>query len=141
MKTRHKLTLENYRKYGDGYNKFINYNDKDLVLINYGRKITTRPTERPSSTKAKIHELNKAVLKTRQSNKAKIALFGASIINGLQRYNDVWDNFFAPLGAINLGIGGDKVQHSLWRLEDLELPPSVDFLFLHCGTNNIYSSS
>ena len=51
------------------------------------------------------------------------------------------DNFFAPLSAINLGIGGDKVENILWRMEDMELPPTVDYLFLHCGTNNIGSSS
>ena len=117
-------------------NKAINYNEKQLVFVNYGRKITTRPTERPS--KANIHHLHKTILKC--SNKAKIALCGASIINGLQRYPDVWDNFFAPLVAINFGIGGDKVQNILWRIEDMEFPP-VEYLFLHCGTNNMRSSS
>ena len=30
---------------------------------------------------------------------------------------------------------------TLWRMEDMFLPPTVDYLFLHCGTNNLHSSS
>ena len=137
MKTKHQLTLNNYQTYGEGYNSGINYDEKTIKFVNYGRKTTTRPTERQS--KAKIHALQKLLLKS--ASKAKIALCGASIVNGLQRYPDVWENFFAPLGAINLGIGGDKAENILWRMEDMELPQSVDYMFIHCGTNNIGSSS
>ena len=73
-------------------------------------------------------------------SKAKLALVGALIVNGLQRYPDVWQ-IFTPLGAINLGIGGDKVENILWRIEDMNLPPTLQYLFVHCGTNNIGSSS
>ena len=66
---------------------------------------------------------------------AKIALCG------LERYPDIWSKFSASLSTINLGIGGDKVENILWRMEDMLLPPTVDFLFLHCGSNNLHPSS
>ena len=46
MKSMHRLTLERYEKYGEGYNPSINYEDKVLKFVGYGRKQTTRPTER-----------------------------------------------------------------------------------------------
>ena len=48
-----------------------------------------------------------------------------------------WDKRFAPRGAINLGIGGDRTQHVLWRLENgnIEgLKPKAAVLMI--GTNN-----
>ena len=45
MKSKHRLTLERYEKYGEGYNHSINYEDKVLKFVGYGRKQTTRPTE------------------------------------------------------------------------------------------------
>ena len=44
---------------------------------------------------------------------------------------------FAPRGAVNLGIGGDRTQHVLWRLENgnIEgLKPKAAMLMI--GTNN-----
>ena len=38
-----------------------------------------------------------------------------------------WDARFAPLGAANLGIGGDRTQNVLWRIEN----GALDGLHLH----------
>lgn len=49
----------------------------------------------------------------------------------------VWDREFAPLGAENFGISGDRTQHVLWRLQNGEvdgLRPKVVVLMI--GTNN-----
>lgn len=49
-----------------------------------------------------------------------------------------WDSAFAPLGAVNFGIGGDEVQHVLWRVLNGEvdgLNPRLVVLLI--GTNNI----
>ena len=138
MKVKHKRTLENYRQYGEGYTSSINYEDPSLKFIRYGKSETTRPTERLLVAKVKQHNVNKHLC---LSSKAKIALCGASIINGLQRYSAVWNTYFpASLNAINLGIGGDRVQHILWRIEDMLLPKSLNYLFVHCGTNNLLVS-
>ena len=97
--------------------------------------------KRPDQPSVLRGQLFMAETKKISISEAKIALCGASIINGLERYPDIWNNFFAPLSAINLGIGGDKVQHILWRMEDMVLPPTVEYLFIHCGTNNLECSS
>lgn len=50
----------------------------------------------------------------------------------------VWDRFYAPRKALNLGIGGDRTQHVLWRIEHGEvegIEPKA--LVLMIGTNNI----
>ena len=138
MKTRHKLTLTNYLNYGEGYSSSINYDEKSLKLVNYGRQLTTRPTERNKVKQQQQHNLNKLLLKL---SKAKLALVGDSIVSGLHMYPVVWNELFTPLGAINLGIGGDKVENILWRIEDTNLPPTLQYFFVYCGTNNIGSSS
>ena len=126
MKTRHKLTLTNYLNYGEGYSSSINYDEKSLKLVNYGRQLTTRPTERNKAKQQQQHNLNKLLLKL---SKAKLALVVDSNVRGLQRYPGVWDELFTPLGAINLGIGGDKVENILWRIEDTNLPPTLECFF------------
>ena len=49
----------------------------------------------------------------------------------------VWDQRYAPLKAANFGIGGDKTEHVLWRLQNGELDgisPKVAVVMI--GTNN-----
>lgn len=50
----------------------------------------------------------------------------------------IWNERFAPLNAANFGIGGDKTENLLWRLQNgnLEgLKPKVTVLMV--GTNNV----
>ena len=66
-----------------------------------------------------------------------ILLIGDSLINGLTRYNSVWSKYFNPLRALNFGIGGDRTQHVLWRVENGEIPMNLHIVVIHCGTNNV----
>jgi len=51
---------------------------------------------------------------------------------------DVWDDRYAPLGAVNFGISGDRTQFLLWRLEHGELDGiSPQLVVLEIGTNNL----
>ena len=133
MKLKNLQTLRKFEKYGEYYNPAVNYNDAQLKRCNYGRLYTTRPTARPS----KIHLHDDMKTFALGEEKPIVALCGASIIQGLKRYHDIWDTYFAPLSAINLGIGGDRTENILWRMEDFNLPPTVEFLVIHCGTNNL----
>jgi lysophospholipase L1-like esterase len=55
---------------------------------------------------------------------------------------EIFEKEFKPLKAANFGIGGDRTQHVLWRLQHGELQgihPKV--LMLMIGTNNMGSNS
>ena len=62
-------------------------------------------------------------------------MIGDSIVAGLLRYKNIWDNFFS--GTVNLGIGGDMTQNVLWRIRNMRLSHDIKFVVVHCGTNNI----
>ena len=42
-----------------------------------------------------------------------------------------------PLKSLNFGIGGDRTQHVLWRLQNGEMECDVKVVVVLCGTNNI----
>jgi lysophospholipase L1-like esterase len=51
---------------------------------------------------------------------------------------DVWDKYFAPLNAANFGIGADRTQNVLWRLQNGELDGfKAKCIVLMLGTNNV----
>jgi lysophospholipase L1-like esterase len=67
-----------------------------------------------------------------------VLFLGDSITDGWRgRGKAVWEKNFAPLNAANFGIGGDRTEHVLWRMENGELegikPKAV---VLMIGTNN-----
>ena len=39
--------------------------------------------------------------------------------------------------ALNLGIGGDRVENVLRRGQYISLPPTTSFVIIHCDTNNV----
>lgn len=62
--------------------------------------------------------------------------------NWRNRGNAVWEKYYGPRHAANFGIGGDRTQHVLWRIENGELDgidPKVIVLMI--GTNNSGSDS
>lgn len=70
--------------------------------------------------------------------KAKVLFIGDSITQGWEgEGKDVWAKYYAHRNAVNLGIGGDRTQHVLWRLDNGNidgLKPKVAVLMI--GTNN-----
>ena len=50
---------------------------------------------------------------------AKILLIGDSIISNLGRCSEIWKNRFSHHNTFNFGIPGDKIQHVLWRKQNL----------------------
>ena len=55
----------------------------------------------------------------------------------LARYPDVWDEHLYPLHTLNCGIGGDRTQNVLWRIENMFLPATTIVDVIHCGINDI----
>jgi beta-glucosidase len=70
--------------------------------------------------------------------KAQLIFIGDSITHSWEGDGkEIWAERFAKYDAINLGIGGDRTQHVLWRLDNgnLEgLSPKAAVLMI--GTNN-----
>jgi lysophospholipase L1-like esterase len=71
---------------------------------------------------------------------ADILFLGDSITDGWRwdtGGKDLWAKYFSPRRAINFGIGYDRIQNVLWRIENSELDgirPKVVVLLI--GTNN-----
>lgn len=75
--------------------------------------------------------------------KAELIFIGDSITHGFDASGaDVWKNRYAQHHAINMGFGGDKTEHVLWRLANGEvdgISPKVAVLMI--GTNNSRANS
>ncbi len=75
--------------------------------------------------------------KARQGD-VDLAFIGDSITQGWEGAGkEVWEEFYGDRKAINLGIGGDRTEHVLWRLNRGNLgkiQPKVAVLMI--GTNN-----
>ena len=66
-----------------------------------------------------------------------MVVIGDSIVAGLRRYSTVWRQY----KTVNLGIWGDRIENVLWRINDIVLPKFIRSVVMHCGTNNIDTSS
>jgi beta-glucosidase len=68
---------------------------------------------------------------------AQVIFLGDSITHGWEKVPALWDQYFGKYKPINAGIGGDKTQHVLWRLENGNIEgikPKVAVVMI--GTNN-----
>ncbi|MEO6034603.1 MAG: platelet-activating factor acetylhydrolase IB subunit [Verrucomicrobiota bacterium] len=85
----------------------------------------------------KRHEGLVAEVKARK-DKVDLLFIGDSITDGWDaKGKAVYDKFYVPRNVLNLGIGGDRTQHVLWRLQHGEvdgLNPKVVVLLI--GINN-----
>lgn len=75
-------------------------------------------------------------LEISRTSSAGVLLIGDSLISGLARYPRIWNKYFSPLKALNFGIGGDRTQHVLWRVENGEIPLNTQMVVIQVGTNN-----
>ena len=73
-----------------------------------------------------------------KKGEAQLVFLGDSITHGWEgKGKAVWEKHWAPLKAANFGIGGDRTEHVLWRLENGNfdgLKPKAIVLMI--GTNN-----
>ena len=83
-------------------------------------------------------DLHNRYVELASTSKANLVFIGDSIVNRLTRYKHICEKKFFSYNAINLGIGGNKIQNVFWRIKNGTLPlKTTIFLVLHCGTNNI----
>lgn len=71
-----------------------------------------------------------------------LILIGDSITHGWESGGKgVWDEFYGKRNAVNLGIGGDRTQHVLWRLENGNIDGiSPKLAVVMIGTNNSHDN-
>ncbi len=69
---------------------------------------------------------------------ADLLFIGDSITQGWEGAGKkVWEEFYGKRNAVNLGIGGDRTQHVLWRLDHGNIDGiSPKLAVLMIGTNN-----
>jgi lysophospholipase L1-like esterase len=83
---------------------------------------------------------HKQFLQIVAKGEADVIFLGDSITQGWEGAGKkMWAEHFAPLKAVNLGIGGDQTGHVLWRItegKELEpIKPKVAVMMI--GTNNM----
>jgi lysophospholipase L1-like esterase len=86
---------------------------------------------------ANFMERHKKLLEKAKAGGIDLLFLGDSITEGWKD-NEVWQKFYSPRKAANFGIGGDRTQHVLWRINNGELEglnPKVVVLLI--GTNNM----
>jgi lysophospholipase L1-like esterase len=106
---------------------------------------TTRPVPREGGWK----QMHEAFLKRAKQGDVDLIFLGDSITQGWDGLNaegqgprQVWDRYYGPRKAANFGIGGDRTEHVLWRLDHGEvdgIKPKVVVLMI--GTNNIHADT
>ncbi len=76
---------------------------------------------------------------TLAKHKFDLLMVGDSITHNFERsiYQPIWDQFYKPRNAINLGYSGARTENTIWNLENGELTgQSPKVVTLLIGTNN-----
>lgn len=98
-----------------------------------------KPVPRDGGWMARHESFNKRVAE----GNVDLLLIGDSITQGWEGAGkDVWAKYYTPRHAVNLGIGGDRTQHVLWRLDNGNIKgihPKAAVLMI--GTNNSGSNT
>jgi lysophospholipase L1-like esterase len=85
----------------------------------------------------KRHSLKSALI---QKEKFDLIMIGNSITNNFEKseYQPVWNQFFAPRKAVNLGYSGYRTENLIWNIQNGELEgQSPKVIVLEIGTNNV----
>ncbi|KAK6633884.1 hypothetical protein RUM43_001480 [Polyplax serrata] len=79
---------------------------------------------------------HKKFIRESQDKESEVIFIGDSLIQYLQ-LTSVWMKWFVPMHSLNFGIGGECIQHLLWRIQNGEFdfckPKAIVVLI---GTNN-----
>lgn len=80
---------------------------------------------------------HEGVLKQIAGTNPDILMIGDSITHGWDNHGEIWEAHFGEYSMVNMGFGGDRTQHVLWRLEHGEIEGiSPRLAVLMIGTNN-----
>ncbi|MBN2180392.1 MAG: hypothetical protein JW715_00655 [Sedimentisphaerales bacterium] len=81
---------------------------------------------------------HEAVNKRLKEGNVDLLWIGDSITHGWENQGKkIWDIYYAPRNAVNMGFGGDRTEHVLWRLDHSnfeKISPKLAIVMI--GTNN-----
>ena len=100
---------------------------------------TTKPVPRDSKWMKRHDSINARV----KQGKVDLIFIGDSITHGWEgKGKDVWTEYYGKRNAANLGIGGDRTQHVIWRLQNGNIDGiSPKLAVIMIGTNNARDNS
>lgn len=99
---------------------------------------TPNPATVPVEGYAKKRHAEKAELLN--TNKYDLLMFGNSITHNFEKpeYQPIWNQFFAPRNALNLGTSAYRTENLVWEIQNLPLEnQSPKVAIVEIGTNNI----
>lgn len=130
---------------GDAFYREIT-NNKDLLgtlkeFFN-GQMITKKYEENPAAQPVEGYfpQRHAEKLELVKNHKYDLIFVGNSITNNFEKpeYQPVWNKYFAPRNALNLGYSGYRTENIIWNLQEGELEgQSPKVIVLLIGTNNI----
>ena len=120
---------------GEGISRGNSRANRSMGLSGYCTSPASSPIGRDN--KHGWYEEHEKLVAIAAGSLSSVLLVGDSLVNGLARYHSVWSKYFKPLRALNFGVGGDRTQHVLRRIENGEIPLNLQVAFVHCGTNNL----
>src|SRR5690606_18268051 len=91
----------------------------------------------PKKDNGAFLQKHQAFLKRIKEGPIDLLFLGDSITEGWKNATRVWQEHYGSFRPANFGIGGDRTQHVLWRIQNGELDgikPKVVVLMI--GTNN-----
>lgn len=96
--------------------------------------VATQPVPRDEKWMKRHESFNEISKK----GEAKLVFLGDSITQGWEgKGKATWEKFYATRNAANFGIGGDRTEHVLWRLDNGNFDGlSPKLIVLMIGTNN-----
>jgi len=109
-------------------------------------KVPAKPedpcTPAPKKDSGKFLEMHESFLKRTKEGPIGLLFLGDSITAGWAKAPEVWKKYYEKYQPANFGIGGDRTQHVLWRIENGELEGiSPKVVVLMIGTNNTSSNT
>ena len=72
---------------------------------------------------------------------AKVLIFGDSIVKHMDKSREIAKEAWLKLKIGNCGLSGDRVENIFWRIQNFEIPESVETVIIAGGTNNLLRDS
>jgi lysophospholipase L1-like esterase len=149
------LTNQEYLSYGVGITAYCNLvDDADMAVPAFGPLPVFQPVSRSGKSHPAVIGVeqkagyaldwwiprHEAILERNREGNVDMVFIGNSITHSWENTGKtVWDEYYARRNSVNMGFGGDRTQHVLWRLDHGELDgirPKLAVLMI--GTNNAW---